>query len=152
MSIDLAVVVDIRRIQTAFMGLGAMANDGDIPRAAAAALLSSTEQAFEQESDPETGAHWAAWSDPYLAWREKHNYIPGSILTLNGDLARSITTDYGPDWALIGSPMIYAAIHQWGGKARYTVLEARPYMGLDKVGRKEIYAAIKKRAETALKP
>lgn len=28
MSIDLAVVVDIRRIQTAFMSLGAMANDG----------------------------------------------------------------------------------------------------------------------------
>lgn len=152
MSIDLAVVLDINRIQTAFINLGAMANDGAIPRAAAAALLSSTENAFEQQADPVTGEHWASWSDPYLAWREIHNYVPGTILTLNGDLARSITTDYGPDWALIGSPMIYAAIHQWGGKARYTILEARPYMGLDKVGRKEIYTAIEKRAQAALRP
>ncbi|NGF05908.1 phage virion morphogenesis protein [Citrobacter freundii] len=152
MSIELAVVLDINRIQAAFISLGAMANDGAIPRAAAAALLSSTENAFEQQADPVTGEHWASWSDPYLAWREKHNYVPGTILTLNGDLARSITTDYGPDWALIGSPMIYAAIHQWGGKARYTILEARPYMGLDKVGRKEIYTAIEKRAQAALKP
>lgn len=150
MSIDLAVILDIKRIQTAFISLGALANDGSIPRAAAAALLSSTENAFEQQADPVTAEHWAAWSDPYLAWREKHNYVPGSVLTLNGDLARSITTDYGPDWALIGSPMIYAAIHQWGGQARYAVLTARPYMGLDKVGRKEIYTAIKKRAESAL--
>lgn len=152
MSIELAVVLDINRIQAAFISLGAMANDGAIPRAAAAALLSSTESAFEQQADPVTGEHWASWSDPYLAWREKHNYVPGTILTLNGDLARSITTDYGPDWALIGSPMIYAAIHQWGGKARYTILEARPYMGLDKVGRKEIYTAIEKRAQAALRP
>ena len=152
MSIELAVVLDINRIQSAFISLGAMANDGAIPRAAAAALLSSTENAFEQQADPVTGEHWASWSDPYLAWREKHNYVPGTILTLNGDLARSITTDYGPDWALIGSPMIYAAIHQWGGKARYTILEARPYMGLDKVGRKEIYTAIEKRAQAALRP
>lgn len=28
-----------------------------------------------------------------------------------------MTTDYGPTWALIGSPKIYAAIHMWGGKA-----------------------------------
>lgn len=68
MSIDLAVVLDINRIQTAFISLGAMANDGAIPRAAAAALLSSTENAFEQQADPVTGEHWASWSDPYLAW------------------------------------------------------------------------------------
>ncbi|HCL4697378.1 TPA: phage virion morphogenesis protein [Salmonella enterica] len=115
MSIDLAVVLDIRRIQTAFKELGEMANDSDIPRVAAGALLSSTEQAFEKQADPVTGQHWAQWSDPYLAWREDHGYIPGQILTLHGDLARSITTDYGPDYALIGSPKIYAAIHQWGG-------------------------------------
>lgn len=48
MSIDLAVVLDIRRIQTAFKELGEMANDSDIPRVAAGALLSSTEQAFEK--------------------------------------------------------------------------------------------------------
>ncbi len=41
--------------------------------------------------------------------------MPGKILTLNGDLARRLTTDYGDTWALIGSNEPYAAIHQWGG-------------------------------------
>lgn len=153
MSIDLAVVVDIRRVQAAFTSLGAMANDREIPRVAAGALLSSTEQAFEQEADPMTGQHWSSWSDPYLAWREQHGHTPGKILTLNGDLARSITTDYGPDYALIGSPKVYAALHQWGGTAGMppgpAAVPARPYMGLDKVGEGEIYNAIKKRAERA---
>ncbi len=156
MSIDLAVVVDIRRLQTAFKSLGAMANDKAIPRVAAAALLSSSEQAFEKEQDPETGEHWADWSDPYLSWREKHGHVPGSILTLNADLARSMTTDYGPDYALIGSPKIYAAIHQWGGTSGMapgpSAIKPRPYMGLDKPGRADIYAAIRKRLSAALKP
>lgn len=156
MSIDLAVVVDVRRIQAAFSNLGEMANDRYIPRVAAGALLSSTEQAFEQEADPVTGNHWADWSDPYLAWRDERGYTPGKILTLNGDLARSITTDYGPDYALIGSPKVYAAIHQWGGTAGMppgpAAIPARPYMGLDKPGEADIFNAIKKRAESATRP
>ncbi len=156
MSIDLAVVVDVRRIHTAFARLGAMANDQHIPRVAAGALLSSTEQAFEKEADPVTGEHWARWSDPYLAWREKHGRTPGKILTLDGDLARSITTDYGPDYALLGSPKISAALHQWGGTAGMSpgpaAVPARSYMGLDKTGEQEIFDAIKKRAESATAP
>lgn len=154
MSIDLAVVIDVRRIQTAFASLGEIANDRTIPRIAAAALLSSTEQAFEKQTDPTTGEHWANWSDPWLAWREKRGRVPGKILELDGDLARSITTDYGPDYALIGSPKIYAAIHQWGGVAGMApgpaAIPERPYMGLDKTGEKEIYSGIQKRAEDAL--
>lgn len=156
MSIDLAVVMDVRRIQTAFAELGEMANDRQIPRVAAGALLSSTEQAFEKQSDPVTGEHWSAWSDPWLAWREKHGRVPGKILELDGDLARSITTDYGPDYALLGSPKIYAAIHQWGGTTGMApgpaAVRARPYMGLDKTGEREIYDAIEKRAERAVRP
>ncbi|EAS1999542.1 phage virion morphogenesis protein [Salmonella enterica] len=156
MSIDLAVVMDVRRIQTAFAKLGEMANDRAIPRVAAGALLSSTEQAFEKEADPVSGSGWVAWSDPYLAWREEHGRTPGKILTLDGDLARSITTDYGPDYALLGSPKIYAAIHQWGGTTGMApgpaAVPARPYMGLDKTGEREIYDAIEKRTERAVRP
>lgn len=154
MSIDLAVVLDVRRIQSAFASLGAMANDGDIPRTAAGALLSSTGQSFEKQRDPVTEGHWADWSDPYLAWREKRGRVPGKILELDGDLARSVTTDYGPDFALIGSPKIYAAIHQWGGTAGMApgpaAIPARPYMGLDKVGERDIFDAIRKRTERAV--
>lgn len=155
-SMDLAVVIDVQRLKNAFRRLEALGTDGKtITRVVAAALQSSTEQAFEREADPVNGKHWADWSDPYLAWREKHGYTPGKILTLGADLARSMTTDYGPTWALIGSPKIYAAIHMWGGKAGMApgpaAIPARPYMGLDDAGEQDIYEHIKNRAKDALK-
>lgn len=155
MGIDLESVVDVRRIQLALGDLESITNDRNIPRVMAAALLSSTEQAFERQADPDTGHSWESWSDPWLAWRQEHGFVPGSILSLHGDLARSITTDYGPDYALIGSPKVYAAIHQWGGTPemppRPASVPARPYMGLDKTGEQEIYDAIRKRVNAALR-
>lgn len=155
MSLDMNVAVDVRRIQLALDELGTVTRDRAIPRVMAAALLSSTEQAFERQADPDTGKGWEAWSDSWLAWRQDHGFVLGSILTLHGDLARSITTDYGQDYALIGSPKIYAAIHQWGGTPdmapRPAGVPARPYMGLDKTGEQEIFDAIRKRVSAALR-
>ncbi|WP_048797106.1 MULTISPECIES: phage virion morphogenesis protein [Serratia] len=155
--IDLAVVVDVRRLQRAFLNLQALDGDAgrkDITRVAAGCLLSSSERAFETQTDPETGQPWRALSDPYIAWREKHGYSPIKILTLNGNLARAMTTDYGPTWALIGSNEPYAAIHQWGGtpgmRPGPAAIPARPYMGLDKVAEREILDYIKKRYEKAI--
>ncbi|WP_436887428.1 phage virion morphogenesis protein [Escherichia coli] len=125
MSLDMNVAVDVRRIQLALDELGTVTRDRVIPRVMAAALLSSTEQAFERQADPDTGKGWEAWSDSWQAWRQDHGFVPGSILTLHGDLARSITTDYGQDYALIGSPKIYAAIHQWGGTPDIRMWTAR---------------------------
>ncbi|ELE5707274.1 phage virion morphogenesis protein [Salmonella enterica] len=154
MSLDMNVAVDVRRIRLALDDLATVTHDGYVPRVMAAALLSSSEQAFERQADPDTGQSWESWSDPWLAWRQEHGFVPGSILTLHGDLARSITSAYGPDYALIGSPKVYAAIHQWGGKPDMPPdpagVPARPYMGLDKSGEQEIYDAIRKRVSAAL--
>lgn len=155
MGIELEGAVKVKHIQLALDDLGAVMRDRAIPRVMAAALLSATEQAFEKQADPETGKGWKAWGDPWKAWREDHGFVPGSILTLYGDLARSITTDYGQDYALIGSPKVYAAIHQWGGTAEMAPgpagVPARPYMGLDSTGEQEILDAINKRVNAALK-
>lgn len=38
---------------------------------------------------------------------------------------------YGRDWVTVGSPMVYAAIHQWGGKAgrgKRVPVPARPFL------------------------
>ncbi|EPW1927335.1 phage virion morphogenesis protein [Escherichia coli] len=144
MSIDMNSVVDVRHLQTALGELETVTRDRAIPRAIAAALLSSTEQAFERQADPDTGKGWKSWSDPWLAWRQEHGFVPGSI-----------TTDYGQDYALIGSPKIYASIHQWGGTPdmapRPAGVPARPYMGLDKTGEQEVFDAIRKRVSAALK-
>lgn len=152
--LNLAVVIDQKRLQRVFRELANLGDDGrGITRIVAGALLSSTEQAFEKEASPE-GESWVAWSEPWKEWRKEHNYVPGKVLTLKGDLARSVTTDYGPDWALIGSNKPYAAIHQWGGTPNMAqgpaAIPARPYMGLDNIGEQEIIEAIKKRVQKAL--
>ncbi|EII7652160.1 phage virion morphogenesis protein, partial [Escherichia coli] len=107
-SIDAAVVVDVARLQRVFARLQFVGGGKDLARSVAASLLSSSEMAFEQEKEPD-GERWHDWSDPYRKWRTRKGYMPGKILTLNGDLARRLTTDYGDTWALIGSNEPYAA-------------------------------------------
>ncbi|EDS4461957.1 phage virion morphogenesis protein, partial [Salmonella enterica subsp. enterica serovar Braenderup] len=113
--IDAAVVIDVKRLQRVFLELQAMGDDGKgLTRSVAASLLSSSEMAFEQQREPD-GDAWHEWSEPWRAWRTKHGYVPGKILTLHGKLAGEMTTDYGDTYAMIGSNEPYAAIHQWGG-------------------------------------
>ncbi|EAP9213117.1 phage virion morphogenesis protein [Salmonella enterica] len=155
--VDVAVIIDQKAIQRALRRLARLTHGQEgkaISRQIAGSLVSASEQAFETQRDPQTGETWADWSDPYLHWREKHGYVPGTILTLNGDMARSITSDYGPTWALAGSAKIYAAIHQWGGRPGMApgpaAMPARSFLGLDSTGEVEILDYIKKRAEKAL--
>ncbi|EEA3739694.1 phage virion morphogenesis protein [Salmonella enterica] len=153
--LDLAVVVDVKRLQRVFLELQAMGDDGKgLTRSVAASLLSSSEMAFEQEKNPETGQRWADLTEPYKTWREEHGFTPIKILTLRGKLASELTTDYGDTYALIGSNEPYAAIHQWGGtpdmRPGPAAIPARPYMGFDTVAEKEILNLIKKRFEKAV--
>ncbi|EAB6803111.1 phage virion morphogenesis protein [Escherichia coli] len=151
-SIDAAVVVDVARLQRVFARLQFVGGGKDLARSVAASLLSSSEMAFEQEKEPD-GERWHDWSDPYRKWRTRKGYMPGKILTLNGDLARRLTTDYGDTWALIGSNEPYAAIHQWGGLPGMppgpAAIGARPYMGFDQVAEQEIIDEIRKRFKKA---
>ena len=90
-------------------------------------LESSTVQRFEEERDPD-GKKW------------KHGYLCGSII---GQATK--------DYAEVGSAMVYAAIHQYGGTIKAKVknflkfnvggrwaskkavtITARPYLGLSK--------------------
>ncbi|WP_432724193.1 phage virion morphogenesis protein [Jeongeupia wiesaeckerbachi] len=57
-----------------------------------------------------------------------------------GDLAASITADYGHDYALVGSNKVYAAMQQFGGdKADFPNLwgdvPARPFLPIDADGK-----------------
>ncbi|MGA5655255.1 phage virion morphogenesis protein [Rahnella contaminans] len=125
-----------------------------VMRDAAGALHEASEYAFEQQKDPNTGEAWKPWTDDWKKWREDHGYTPGKILTLSGQLATSLTTDYGDDYALIGSNKVYAAIHQWGGLPRMApgpaAIPERPYMGLDDTGEELILSSIDKSLYNAL--
>lgn len=99
----------------------------------AATLQDATEQAFADERAP-TGEPWEALSDNYLKQNPKR--VGGQMLQVSaGGLAASIESDYGNDWALIGSNKVYAAIHQFGGTPDMPAgprnIPARPYLGLD---------------------
>ena len=99
-------------------------------KAIAAELLSITEDNFESESWG--GKKWPA------------NARGGKILQQSGQLAASIHTASGSNFARIGTNKPYAAIHQFGGTVKaknkpYLVFKqvkipARPYLPMSKGG------------------
>lgn len=106
-------------------------------------LVGSTHMRFVTQTDPE-GQAWAALNTGYAA--EKRN---SRILTESGRLRDSINSRPGNDEVLVGTNVIYAAIHQFGGtilpkaathlwfriggaliKASKVTLPARPFLGI----------------------
>lgn len=111
----------------------------------------SVRDAFDDEIDPDTGKKW----DPLSARstipsREQGGHWPGSILQVHGQLAASISPDYGSDYAAVGTNLPYGRTHQFGasrgefGATRYGVpipwgdVPARPFLGIGPEGREEI--------------
>ncbi len=90
-------------------------------------LLSMSEDNFESES-------WGGQS-----WQQSKRAAKdgGKTLQLSGQLAASLTTQSGNDFARIGSNKPYAAIHHIGGQAgrgRKVHIPARPYLPIDGSG------------------
>ena len=96
-------------------GLGQLLHNARHPRpmmrAIAAELLSITEDNFESESWD--GKKWPA------------NARGGKILQQSGQLAASIHTASGSNFARIGTNKPYAAIHQFGGTVK---AKNKPYL------------------------
>ena len=87
-----------------------------------------SKQAFEKEKDPVTGAPWKPLKRP----RKNGSVRP--ILNAGGQLKRSLSWEaFGDGSVIYGSNMVYARIHQKGGKAgrgQKVLIPARPYMGV----------------------
>lgn len=99
----------------------------------AATLLDSTHQAFADEADPVTGEPWQALSDLYL--KRNPQRVGGDKLRNNNTLYTTIISDYGADWAQVGTNLQeYAAIHHFGGTPEMAPgprgIPARPFLGL----------------------
>lgn len=93
----------------------------------AAELLSMSEDNFDSES-------WGGQKWKQSRRAEKEN---GKTLQKSGQLAASLNTQSGNDFARIGTNKVYAAIHHIGGQAgrRHKVnLPARPYLPIDGSG------------------
>ncbi|MBV6650721.1 MAG: phage virion morphogenesis protein [Hoeflea sp.] len=106
-------------------------------------LVGSTHMRFVTQTDPE-GQAWAALNTGYTAGKRNSR-----ILTESGRLRDSINSRPGNDEVLVGTNVIYAAIHQFGGtilpkaathlwfriggaliKASKVTLPARPFLGI----------------------
>ena len=93
-------------------------------------FASATEDNFKNEGRPDK---WTELSEATKKQRTKQKKWPGQILQVSGQLASSISTQYDDKWAIIGSNLDYAAIHQLGGQAgknKKVEIPARPYLKL----------------------
>lgn len=104
----------------------------------AGVMADATERAFDDEADPATGLAWHPLMDSTVKMRGGDAH---PILQRSGQLAASIVTEHGKDYAVVGSNKRYAAIHQFGGQAgrkRMATIQARPYLGLGEDDKDEI--------------
>lgn len=123
----LEISLDASRLEH---GLGQLlknaTNTRPMMRAIATEMVSLTEDNFENES-------WGGEK-----WKQsKRAANGGKTLQLTGQLATSISTKVGNDFAQIGINKKYAAIHHLGGQAgrgRKVILPARPYLPINGSG------------------
>jgi phage virion morphogenesis protein len=88
-----------------------------IAQAGGLALQKVSAEAFRNETDPATGAKWK---------ERKDKSITRKLLVQRGTLRRSITFNASSDGSVtIGSNLVYAGIHQWGGKTKAHDIKAR---------------------------
>jgi phage virion morphogenesis protein len=116
---------------------------------AAAQILADSTQSFRKQADPTTGTPWTsskraqeaylAASRAFLAGKRKRSPRRMTTLVDTGRLRSSVRSGYemsatGTVVAWGGTtPLAYAAIHQFGGRAgrnHAAEIPARPYVGL----------------------
>lgn len=96
-------------------------------------LLSSASDRFRSETDPQ-GRPWVSLKPATIRARERDGQTPITILRSNrkgksaSSLAGSINYEATEDGVEIGSPVVYAAIHQLGGTIQRPERQAKVYM------------------------
>ena len=94
-----------------------------------ALLESSTQDRIATTKRGPNGEVWPAWSPPYAKKRKARH----SLLVSEGDLRASYQNYSDGEAAIVGSPLIYAAIHHMGSakaSGRGSGVPARPAAGV----------------------
>ncbi|MCP3943463.1 MAG: phage virion morphogenesis protein [Desulfobacteraceae bacterium] len=99
---------------------------------------SQTRRRIESEKTDPEGSAWAEWSDNYAATRKGGK----KLLENEGDLLDSITFEVGEDELVVGTNLIYGAIHQFGGEEVGIPIEARAYLGLSDENEDDVLALV----------
>lgn len=139
---DAQVQATLRRLQERVgnlrPALAAVANE----------LQSVTDHAFQTETDPTTGRRWQDLAESTKKSRAKVGKWPGQILQMSaGGLVASIQPHATDTYAEVGTNKVYAAIHQFGGRAgrnHASTIPARPFLGLGAGDKAEIIAILER--------
>jgi len=110
-----------------------------------AELLSQTELNFAREGRPKWPA--LASSTQRQRARRGHGAAHPILRSRRPHLVRSLVSSFGDQHASLGSDVVYAAIHQLGGKAgrnHAIPIPARPYLPLEADGKAFTQAMEKK--------
>jgi phage virion morphogenesis protein len=91
------------------------------------------------------------WDKAWKPSKRAANTKKALTLVRTGRLRNSLTYKAGPDEVAVGTNVVYAAIHQFGGEtgrkgARFK-MPARPYLGVDEDNRQYIGALVRAHLE-----
>lgn len=102
-----------------------------------AEVASQAQRRIREEKAAPDGTPWVPWSARHAATRHGgHGLLMGE-----GDLDDSIQHFLsGPETVVIGSPLVYAATHQFGDEGRG--IPARPFLGYSAGNERDLDAVI----------
>lgn len=141
---DFEVKVDDAQVLSTLQRLRAFgANPAPAMRDIATIGENSTRLRFRTETGPD-GKKWK----PSLRVQLRG----GKTLTKDGHLSGSVSSNYSREYAEWGVNRIYAAIHQFGGRAGRGLrlqIVARPYLGVSNDDQRDILDALQRRIQAA---
>ncbi|NVK42113.1 MAG: phage virion morphogenesis protein [Oceanospirillaceae bacterium] len=126
--------------------LASRSNFNELLEGVGAEIESQTHRRLQEEKKSPDGESWQAWSDGYAQSRHSGH----SLLMNEGELDDSIQFLVVGDEVHVGTNLIYAAIHQFGGEDVGKDIAARPYLGLSDENVKDIEALINDWADEQL--
>jgi len=139
--------VDTQRIERVSRRLAETMSSGEVAGEIAGLLKSQTQRRLAETKTGPDGTPWPEWSEAYAETRHGGH----SLLQGEGDLHDDILTYADARGAEVGSPLDYAAIHQFGGEEVGMNIPARPYLGLSPDDAREIEKAVSDMFEGDLK-
>ncbi|WP_178860822.1 phage virion morphogenesis protein [Thiomicrorhabdus cannonii] len=130
---------DLQRIQIRLNNLVGRDAQAELLENVGAIAESQTRHRISDEKRSPDGEPWAAWSDGYAKTRHSGH----RLLENEGELLDSIQYQVSGNEVVVGSNLIYAAIHQYGGaEVGRPGLLARPYLGISDANQDELDAVL----------
>lgn len=130
--------------------VAAMDNPAGFYRQVGALLLDATQQRFKREQGPD-GQPWAPLSSRTVKARLRARKSGEGILRLRGLLYGSLNVESSSEEVRVGTPVVYAAIHQFGGTIQRQGGKGKIYRRLNRdgsVGRLFVKKRLKRKVET----